>query len=122
MQQPKKKTAKPKNSTLAIDAEASEKLDFFCRKNGITKKDFITLALGYFERTGVDINSNDIVTDLHQINSKMDAIMKFQADATLKLTNIQQATNILTEVKEDTSKLIEQKETKKSLFGLFKQK
>lgn len=121
MIQNKKKTVKPKNSTLAIDAETSERLDFFCRKYEITKKDFIALALGYFERTGVDINSNDIITDLHDINSKIDAIMKLQADATMKLTNIQQSTNILTEVKEDTTKLIEQK-NQKGLFKIFRKK
>jgi len=98
-----KKTHKTKNSTLAIDFDISNRLDVFCKRNNITKKDFIVLALDYFDRTGVDIYSNDMVTDMNAINEKMDSILRFQADATLKLTSIQQTTNILNEVKEDTT-------------------
>lgn len=118
-----KQTQKTKNSTLAIDIDISNRLDFFCKRNNITKKDFIGLALDYFDRTGVDIHSNDMVTNLDAINEKMDTLMRFQADTSLKLTSIQQTTNILNEVKEDTSKLIEQKETpKKSFFDRFSKK
>lgn len=118
-----KQTQKTKNSTLAIDIDISNRLDFFCKKNNITKKDFIGLALDYFDRTGVDIHSNDMVTNLDAINEKMDTLMRFQADTSLKLTSIQQTTNILNEVKEDTSKLIEQKERpKKSFFDRFSKK
>lgn len=118
-----KQSQKTKNSTLAIDLDISNRLDFFCKKNNITKKDFIALALAYFDRTGVDIHSNDIVTDLSDMNEKMDALIKFQADVSLKLSTIQQTTNILSEVKEDTSKLIEQKETpKKGFFDRFSKK
>lgn len=118
-----KQTKKTKNSTLAIDLDISNRLDFFCKKNNITKKDFIALALDYFDRTGVDIHSNDIVADLSVLNEKMDALIKFQADVSLKLSTIQQTTNILSEVKEDTTKLIEQKDSsKKGFFKRFSNK
>lgn len=122
MAQVNKKITKQKNSTLAIDSETSNRLDFFCKKNNITKKEFIELSLNYFERTGVDIHSNDMIMDLNSINEKIDILMRFQADSALKLTAIHQTTNILNEVKEDTSKLIEQKETKKGFFGRFSKK
>lgn len=111
-----KRTQKTKNSTLAIDSNISNRLDIFCKKHNITKKDFIALALEYFDRTGIDIHSNDIVNDMNSINEKIDVLMRFQADAALKLSSIQQTTNILNEVKEDTSKLIEQKNTTKKSF------
>jgi len=118
-----KQTKKIKNSTLAIDQNISNRLDLFCKKNGITKKDFIALSLDYFDRTGVDIHSNDMVTGMNTINEKMDALIRLQADTALKVTTIQQTTNILNEVKEDTSKLIEQKDSqKKGFFERFRKK
>jgi len=118
-----KQTKKIKNSTLAIDQNISNRLDLFCKKNGITKKDFIALSLDYFDRTGVDIHSNDMVTGMNTINEKMDALIRLQADTALKVTKIQQTTNILNEVKEDTSKLIEQKDSqKKGFFERFRKK
>lgn len=115
----KKETTK-KNSTLAISPDISEKLDFFCKKNNITKKDFISLSLSYFERTGVDLKSNDISNNISFLNDKLDSILKLQADTAIKLTGIQQTTNILSEVKEDTTKLIESKSKKKGFFSVFK--
>jgi len=116
-----KQTKKIKNSTLAIDQNISNRLDLFCKKNAITKKDFIALALDYFDRTGVDIYSNDMVTGMDTINEKIDALFKLQADTALKVTTIQKNTNLLNEVKDDTSKLFEQRAThKKSFFNRFK--
>jgi len=116
-----KQTKKIKNSTLAIDQNISNRLDLFCKKNAITKKDFIALALDYFDRTGVDIYSNDMVTGMNTINEKIDALFKLQADTALKVTTIQQTTNLLNEVKEDTNKLIEQKVShKKGFFNRFR--
>ena len=108
----KKQTAKTKNSTLAIDAETSERLNLFCHKNGITKKDFIELALTYFENTGIDIHSNDVFTDMIEIKDKIDSILKIQVDSAVKLTGIQQKTALLSEVQENTTKLIESQELK----------
>jgi len=60
----KKRIEKVKNSTLAIDIETSSKLDIFCKKHEITKKDFISLSLDYFNRTGIDPQSNDVENNL----------------------------------------------------------
>lgn len=121
MTQENRKTRKTKNSTIAIDLNTSNRLDIFCKSKNITKKDFITLSLDYFDRTGVDIHSNDIVNNMNAINEKMDSILRLQADSALKLTGLQQTTSILTLVKDDTTKLINQKENaKKGFWNRFK--
>lgn len=53
--QPKKK---PEKTTISISGETSERLELYCKANGILRKDFVSLALDYFERTGFDLKSN----------------------------------------------------------------
>lgn len=53
--QPKKK---PEKTTISISGETSERLELYCKANGILRKDFVSLALEYFERTGFDLQSN----------------------------------------------------------------
>ena len=53
--QPKKK---PEKTTISISGETSERLELYCKANGILRKDFVSLALDYFERTGLDLKSN----------------------------------------------------------------
>ena len=53
--QPKKK---PENTTISISGETSERQELYCKANGIQRKDFVSLALEYFERTGFDLQSN----------------------------------------------------------------
>ena len=38
--------------------EDIERLEIYCRANGILRKEFVSLALEYFERTGFDLKSN----------------------------------------------------------------
>ena len=52
---PKKK---PEQTTISISGETSERLELYCKANGILRKDFVSLALDYFERTGFDLKSN----------------------------------------------------------------
>lgn len=42
----------PRNSTVAVSPEIGKKLERFCDSCGITKKDFISLSLDYFQRYG----------------------------------------------------------------------
>ena len=42
----------------SISGETSERLEIYCRANGILRKEFVSLALEYFERTGFDLKSN----------------------------------------------------------------
>ena len=50
--QPKKK---PEKTTISISGETSERQELYCKANGIQRKDFVSLALEYFERTGFDL-------------------------------------------------------------------
>lgn len=122
----KNQNNKQKNSTLAIDSETSNRLDIYCQKAGITKKDFVTMALDYFERTGIDPNTNDVQNYMEEINDKLNSIVQLQADAAVKLTGIQERTSLLNQSQENTARLIEQSQAqqkeKKGIFGIFKKK
>lgn len=50
--------SKPEKTTISISGETSERLEIYCRTNGILRKEFVSLALDYFERTGFDLKSN----------------------------------------------------------------
>lgn len=49
----KDSSPKKSNSTVAISQETAIRLDLFCKKSDITKKDFISLSLDFFEKTGL---------------------------------------------------------------------
>lgn len=50
---------KDKNSTLAISQSESQRLDRFCKKIGVTKKEYITASLDYFKLHGIDPTTNE---------------------------------------------------------------
>ena len=50
--------SKPEKTTISISGETSERLEIYCRTNGLLRKEFVSLALDYFERTGFDLQSN----------------------------------------------------------------
>lgn len=50
--------SKPEKTTISVSGETSERLEIYCRANGILRKEFVSLALDYFERTGFDLQSN----------------------------------------------------------------
>lgn len=52
--------SKPEKTTISISGETSERLEIYCRANGILRKEFVSLALDYFERTGFDLKSNTL--------------------------------------------------------------
>lgn len=54
--------SKPEKTTISISGETSERLEIYCRANGILRKEFVSLALEYFERTGFDLKSNALIT------------------------------------------------------------
>lgn len=49
--------SKPEKATISISGETSERLEIYCRANGILRKEFVSLALEYFERTGFDLKT-----------------------------------------------------------------
>jgi len=116
MRETKKRPEKAKNSTIAIDIETSSRLDLFCRKYEMTKKDFISLSLDYFERTGIDPHTNDVGNNLHEINEKLESMFKLQVDTAIKLTGLMQTTNLITEQQENTTKILEEHKEKPGLF------
>jgi hypothetical protein len=58
--------SKPEKTTISISGETSERLEIYCRANGILRKEFVSLALEYFERTGFDLKSNALVKSEEQ--------------------------------------------------------
>lgn len=75
---------KKTNSTVAISPEVAARLDAFCKRTGMTKKDFISLSLDFFEnteltpkdadkalswRTKVD-NFSNMEKDIREINAR----------------------------------------------------
>ena len=74
----KEKTAIKKNSTVAISAIDTERLDRFCRAHDITKKDFITLSLSYFEREGINPKSHESPkSEIEKVIKRLDHFFAF---------------------------------------------
>lgn len=71
--------SKPEKTTISISGETSERLEIYCRTNGILRKEFVSLALEYFERTGFDLKSNaldyspleKIIGELNEVKATM---------------------------------------------------
>ena len=89
-------------STVAVTQETNEKLDAFCNKYDINKKQFIELALDYFQRTGVDIFSDDkgMEQTLQAIKDAVTEQTTKQADTLNKLVSA------ITQVRENTERLL----------------
>lgn len=54
-------TKKQSNTTVAIDPQTTDRLNTFCQRLDITKKDFISMSLDFFEKTGLTPNDIDKV-------------------------------------------------------------
>ena len=71
--------SKPEKTTISISGETSERLEIYCRANGILRKELVSLALEYFERTGFDLKSNaldyspleKIIGELNEVKATM---------------------------------------------------
>ena len=71
--------SKPEKTTISISGETSERLEIYYRANGILRKEFVSLALEYFERTGFDLKSNaldyspleKIIGELNEVKATM---------------------------------------------------
>ncbi len=71
--------SKPEKTTISISGETSERLEIYCRANGILRKEFVSLALEDFERTGFDLKSNaldyspleKIIGELNEVKATM---------------------------------------------------
>jgi len=73
-----KKTNSPRNSTVAVSPEIGKKLERFCASCGITKKDFISLALDYFQRYGINPATHQSpAKEMEKLIKKNDQVIGF---------------------------------------------
>ena len=96
------------NGSIAIDIETRDRLNAYVKayndKNPQAKdlyaRDFIRLALDYFQRTGIDLNSDVVAVptnpepeqskELSEVKEMFMALSKMYADTNLKVTAIGQ--------------------------------
>lgn len=74
-----KTTIKPtRNTTVAVSPEVGKKLERFCSMCGITKKDFISLSLDYFQRYGINpANHESPAKEMEKLIKKNDQVIAF---------------------------------------------
>lgn len=74
-------TEKPNKSnqtTVAISSEALTKLEQFCKANSITKKDFIPIALRFFEQQGINpLKHESPKTEIEKVTKRIDQFFAF---------------------------------------------
>jgi len=77
-----------RNSTVAISPDDTKRLNTFCKNNSITKKDFISLSLNYFERQGINPAKHESPrAEMEKVTKRLDqffAFMKKQEQDILK--------------------------------------
>jgi uncharacterized membrane protein YheB (UPF0754 family) len=73
-----KKVNSSRNSTVAVSPEIGKKLERFCSSCGITKKDFISLALDYFQRYGINPAKHESpAKEMEKLIKKNDQVIAF---------------------------------------------
>jgi hypothetical protein len=73
-----KKPNPPRNSTVAVSPEIGKKLERFCSSCGITKKDFISLSLDYFQRYGINPAKHESpAKEMEKLIKKNDQVIGF---------------------------------------------
>lgn len=87
---------KTPNTTVAIDAETTLRLNSFCQRLNITKKDFIMLALDFFEQTGLTpsdidkvISSRSIEKQMEMMSNRLNAIDQRTEQSNTIISNVQ---------------------------------
>jgi len=51
-------TNKSNKTTICISLDTAKKLEVYCKKHGISRKDYVGLSLDYFDRTGYDLSAD----------------------------------------------------------------
>lgn len=70
-------TKKP-NTTIAISQQDLKRLESFVRKKGLSKKEFITVSLDFFERNGLDpVKHESPKAELEKVIKRIDQIVAF---------------------------------------------
>ena len=67
-----------KNSNVAIDQATNEALHEFCTRTKLTKKDFITISLKYFNDYAINPNKHEKPTqEIEKMHKRIEDIIKF---------------------------------------------
>lgn len=65
-------------TTLTIGREESKQLERFCKAHGMTKKDFVSLSLSYFQREGIDPKNHESPKgEITKITKRLDQFFAF---------------------------------------------
>lgn len=66
------------NTTVAISPSENLKLANFCKRNEISKKEFLSVALNFFEKNGINPKThNDPKSELEKIIKRIDQLFAF---------------------------------------------
>lgn len=67
-----------KQTTVTIDQETAQKLDKLCKLYGLTKKDFLSLSLSYFEKHGINPAVHETPTaEMEKLRKRFDQVIAF---------------------------------------------
>lgn len=67
-----------KNTTVAISPDVNKRLDIFCTQKGITKKDYLSLSLDYFQRYGINPkNQESPAIEIEKIHKRINDLIRF---------------------------------------------
>jgi len=84
-------------TTIAISQEYASKIDEYTKEFAMTRKDFVELAIDYFQRTGFDIRSEAFdLSPLEKITQKLESALftlENKSNESSILSNILQAIN-----------------------------
>ena len=93
---------KPEKTTISISGSVSERLEAYCRVNNILRKDFVELALKYFERTGYDLRSDQV--DYSPMEKMINSLESVKDTMESSLTEKAAIATLLQAVREQTQK------------------
>ena len=66
--------SKPEKTTISISGETSERLEIYCRANGILRKEFVSLALEYSPLEKIIGELNEVKATMQTSNEGTEAI------------------------------------------------
>lgn len=102
-------TKSTQNTTIAISKEDLKRLEEFVRRKGISKKEFITISLDFFERTGLDPTKHESSkAELEKVIKRVDQVIAFiktQEKETLK-PSFEAIVSSEERIKNDLSKIL----------------
>lgn len=102
-------TKNNQNTTIAISKKDLHRVELFARKRAISKKEFLTSCLDYFDRTGVDPTTHESPkAELEKIIKRFDQVIGFiktQDKETLR-PSFEAITSSEERIKNDLSKIL----------------